>query len=138
MIHYENKLDLPQEEVLALYESIGWKFYTKDPAALLAGIKNSLAVVTAWEGDRLVGLIRAVGDGHTVLLIQDLLVDPAFQSRGIAFRLMTKVLALYAEVPQIFLATPSDRGAVKFYESCGFRETNPTDEFQVVKLIHHR
>jgi len=41
-------------EVLALYESVGWAAYTRDPALLVRAIRNSSFVVTArsarWDG----------------------------------------------------------------------------------------
>jgi ribosomal protein S18 acetylase RimI-like enzyme len=71
-----------------LYNSVGWSSYTAQPAILNQAIINSLDVITAWQNQRLIGLIRTVGDGQTILYIQDLLVAPGFQQQGIGTKLM--------------------------------------------------
>ena len=38
--------------------------------------------MAAYDEDRLVGLIRVVGDGLTIVFIQDLLVYPQYQRQG--------------------------------------------------------
>ena len=69
-------------KLAALYEAVGWSAYTQDEASLTRAGAQSLAVVTAWEGEeRLVGLARAVGDGESILFIQDVLVHPEYQGR---------------------------------------------------------
>ena len=62
---------LNQADVLALYQAVGWNMYTRDPKKLERAIAQSLSVLGAHDGNRLVGLIRAVGDGETILFIQE-------------------------------------------------------------------
>ena len=71
-----------EAEILDLYASVGWTAYTDDPAALRNGFANSLLTLAAYEEAELAGLIRVVGDGHTVVFVQDILVRPQFQRRG--------------------------------------------------------
>ena len=65
-----------ETDILNLYASVGWTAYTRSPEVLRKGFENSLLTLAAYEGERLIGIIRAVGDGHTVIFIQDLLVLP--------------------------------------------------------------
>ena len=58
-------LSYDEKEILALYESVGWTAYTENPAALRLGFAHSLLTLAAYEGERLLGLVRTVGDGHT-------------------------------------------------------------------------
>lgn len=51
-----------ESELLELYASVGWTAYTNDPVSLKKGYENSLLVLGAYEGDKLVGVLRAVGD----------------------------------------------------------------------------
>lgn len=60
---------------------------------LAAPYKNSLCVLGAYDGDNLVGVVRAVGDGASVLFVQDLLVLPKYQRQGIGTRLLKTLLA---------------------------------------------
>jgi hypothetical protein len=61
-IDYRNTRELPGDQVLVLYRALGWSSAEK-PNALLAALAGSHLVVTAWHGDRLVGLGNAISDG---------------------------------------------------------------------------
>lgn len=111
-----------EEEILRLYTAVGWTAYTDHPRALEQGFRHSLLVLAAYEGDALIGLIRAVGDGSTIVFIQDLLVDPAHQRQGIATALVRAVLARYPDVRQVELVTDNTPKTIAFYKSLGFTE----------------
>ena len=108
-----------EAEVLPLYESVGWTNYTRDPAMLRRAFAGSLAVLGAYDGERLIGLVRAVGDGASVLLVQDLLVQPERQRRGIGTALLRTLLARFGAVYQIFLMTDDTPEHDAFYCSLG-------------------
>lgn len=63
-----------------------------------------------------------VGDGHTIVFVQDILVRPQFQRRGIGSALLQAVLNRYAGVRQIELLTDDTPETAAFYRSMGFRE----------------
>ena len=108
------------EQVLALYRSVGWSAYFAEPHKLRQAFGNSLSVFGAYADGRLVGLIRTVGDGVSVVFIQDVLVEPAHQRQGIGRRLVAAVLARYPQVRQIHLMTDDLPETVGFYQSVGF------------------
>ena len=91
-MHIEEYTTYQESEVLALYGSVGWTAYTEQPEALRRGFAGSLLTLAARENGTLVGLLRAVGDGCTVVLVQDLLVRPDHQRRGIGTALMQAAL----------------------------------------------
>ena len=109
-----------REQLLTLYDSVGWSAYTCEPDRLERVVAASLSVFTAWDGSHLVGLLRAVGDGETILYVQDLLVAPAWQRRGIGRRLMGTCLKAYPHVRQKVLLTDHTEGNLAFYRACGF------------------
>ena len=111
-----------EAEILDLYASVGWTAYTDDPAALRSGFANSLLTLAAYEEVTLLGLIRVVGDGHTVVFVQDILVHPQFQRRGIGSALLQAVLNQYANVRQIELLTDDTPKTTTFYRSMGFQD----------------
>ena len=111
-----------EEEILRLYSAVGWSAYTSDPAALQKGIKQSLLVLAAYENDKLAGIIRVVGDGATIVFVQDILVFPEYQRKGIGTALLKEILARYSHVRQIELATDATPKTIAFYESVGFRK----------------
>ncbi len=104
----------------ALYEDVQWNAYTKDLSQLQQALVNSLFVLTAWEGDQLIGLIRVVGDGLTILYIQDILVLNSYQNRGIATEMMQLVVKKYKDVRQKVLLTEEAPDVRHFYEKNGF------------------
>ena len=111
-----------EAEILDLYASVGWTAYTDDPMALRSGFANSLLTLAAYEEAALAGLIRVVGDGHTVIFVQDILVRPQFQRRGIGSALLQAVLNQYANVRQIELLTDDTPKTTTFYRSMGFQD----------------
>lgn len=111
-----------RDDLLELYGDAGWTAYTDHPDRLERGLTRSLAVYTAWEGETLAGLLRAVGDGETILYLQDLLVRSSHRRRGIGRRLLERMTADYPQVRQkVLLTDAADRRALDFYRACGWR-----------------
>ena len=94
-----------EAEILQLYQSVGWVAYTDHPEVLKKGFENSLLTLAAYKGDQLLGIIRTVGDGHTIVFVQDILVFPEHQRKGIGTALLKAILDRYNYVRQIELAT---------------------------------
>ena len=111
-----------EKEILKLYSSVGWTAYTDDPQALKQGFQNSLLVLAAYEREELLGIIRAVGDGVTIVFIKDLLVFPEKQRKGVGTALVKAVLKRYPTVRQIELTTDQSPETAAFYVSLGFSE----------------
>ena len=111
-----------EEEILRLYSEVGWTAYTERMPALREGYKNSMLILGAYENDELLGIIRAVGDGYTIVFIQDILVYPSRQRQGVGTALLKAVLDRYPEVRQIELATDNTPKTIAFYKSLGFSE----------------
>ena len=109
-------------EIQRLYAEVGWTAYTENMPALEQGYKNSLLVLAAYENEELLGIVRVVGDGYTIIWVQDLLVFPSKQRQGIGTALLKAVLNRYTDVRQIELATDSTPEMTAFYKSLGFCE----------------
>ncbi len=120
MINYKVNAQIDKKNLGQLYSSVRWFAYTNDLDTLEKAVENSLLVITAWHSDQLVGLIRVVGDGYTILYIQDILVKPDFQNRNIGTNLMNKILNKYKDVRQKVLLTEEAPDVRNFYEKFGF------------------
>ena len=111
-----------EAEILGLYTSLGWTNYTDNPEMLRNAYLNSLKIYGAYVDDKLVGIIRVVGDGYSVIFIQDLLVHPEFQRKGIGTLLLKRMLKEYENVYQMHLITEDSEKTVSFYKSLGFTD----------------
>ena len=114
--------DYKEAEIRRLYTEVGWTAYTENMPVLEQGYKNSLLVLAAYESDELLGIIRVVGDGFTIVFIQDILVFPSAQRKGVGTALLKAALERYPDVRQIELTTDNTSKTVAFYKSLGFSE----------------
>ena len=112
------------DEIMKLYASVGWTNYTNNPDMLANAYKNSLKIYAAYENnhkaDMLLGVIRVVGDGSSIMYIQDILILPEYQHKGIGSALMKKVLDTYSHVYQKVLLTDNTEKTISFYKAMGF------------------
>lgn len=120
MITYKQHPQLDFQAVLDLYDSVGWTGYTNRPDMLHLALEHSLFVLAAFDGNRLVGLLRAVGDGHSIVFIQDILVLPTYQRQGIGRHLLEQAVAHFPEIYQLHLLTDNTEKTRSFYEAIGF------------------
>ena len=83
MIVFTEEKKFSREDVQELFLSVGW-ISGQYPGRLYKALMNSSTVVTAWDGDRLAGLVRVLDDSEMVAYMHYVLVHPAYQGRGIA------------------------------------------------------
>ena len=108
------------EDVLHLYQAVGWTNYINQPQMLEQALSHSLEIYLALDGEAVVGLIRLVGDGFSSVFVQDLIVLPTYQRQGIGGALMKQALEDFKEAYQVQLATEETEKNVGFYRSMGF------------------
>lgn len=104
-------------DVLELYRANHWSSAEK-PDRLMAGLRGSHSLLTAWQGPRLAGLVNAVSDGALVVYYPHLLVHPDLQDKGIGSALLRAMIARYAGFHQHVIMADGD--AIGFYEKLGF------------------
>ena len=115
------------EDVLHLYQAVGWTNYTNQPQMLEQALSHSLVIYLALDGDAVVGLIRLVGDGFSSVLVQDLIVLPIYQRQGIGSALMKEALEDYKDAYQVQLVTDQTERTLEFYRSMGFETLSTYD-----------
>ena len=107
--------------------------YLNQKDKLQKAYHNSLLVLGAYKQEELVGIIRVVGDGATIIFIQDLLVKKEEQGAGIGSKLVQYVVERYKDVRQIELTTDNNHELISFYESLGFKKM---EDFGCVSFIY--
>lgn len=120
-IRYDSHVP-PHGEFVQLFSSTGWnEEYHLYPQELFTAISYSWCVMSAYNGDRLVGFGRVVSDGVLHAMIYDLIVDPAHQGEGIGGELLLRLVKSCQDAGirdiQLFCAA----GKRSFYEHRGFR-----------------
>jgi GNAT superfamily N-acetyltransferase len=79
--------------LVRLLRSVGWDRRTRDPERLAIAIRHSQGMVSAWDGEELVGFARELGDRVFNALISMVVVDPRWQGLGVGERLMETLMA---------------------------------------------
>ena len=119
MLKYTEEKNFTQEQVQELFLSVGW-VSGQYPQRLYKALMHSSTVLTAWYGDRLVGLIRALDDSEMLAQIHYVLVHPDYQGQGIAGELLERIKEKYRNYLYIE-GMPEDESNVSFYEKHGFQ-----------------
>ena len=120
MIEYKHTKEFTVDQLQRLFLSVNWES-GKYPEKLVRAMHNSTRVISAWDGDKLVGLVRALDDGETVAFLHYLLVDPAYQGLHIGDNLMKQIMRIYVDLLYVKIM-PSDPKTIPFYERYGFRQ----------------
>ena len=132
MIKITKETSVSLDDVLHLYQAVGWTNYTNQPQMLAQALTHSLAIYLARDGEKIVGLVRLIGDDFSLVFVQDLIVLPSYQRQGIGSALMKQALADYKDVYQVQLATEQTEKNLGFYRSLGFETLS---SFQCTGMI---
>ena len=118
-ITYTEERNFTPQQVADLFLSVRW-VVGKYPDRLHKALLNSSCVISAWDGDRLVGLIRVMDDSELVCFINYVLVHPDYHGRGIAGHLLEMVKEIYKSYLYINVMIGDSKNAL-FYEKHGFK-----------------
>lgn len=118
MIVYTQDKCFTKVQIEALFKAVRW--HSGDyPSRLYKALLNSSTVITAWDGNRLVGLARALDDTELVAYIKYVLVHPDYQGQGIAGNLIELLKEKYKDYLYID-GMPDENKNVSFYVKHGF------------------
>ena len=132
MIKITKETSVSLDDVLHLYQAVGWTNYTNQPQMLSRALSHSLAIYLARDGEEIVGLVRLIGDGFSSVFVQDLIVLPTYQRQGIGSTLIKQALSDYKDAYQVQLATDESEKTLGFYRSLGFETLS---SFQCTGMI---
>ena len=125
---------VPDDQILDLYQANGWSAAQK-PVQLTKALANAHSLVSAWSGDRLVGLGNAISDGHLVVYFPHLLVHPDFQGKGVGKKIMNRLLQKYASLHMQMLV--ADQASIEFYKKLGFEKAGNTQSKWIYQGKEH-
>lgn len=108
-----------KEDIYELFSSVNWNS-ANNPEKLLAAFSNSTNVISAWEGKKLIGIIRSMDDGCWSANIDCLVVHKCYQKKGIATMLLSELLKVLKDLDYINVC-PDDKELEAFYKKFGFK-----------------
>jgi GNAT superfamily N-acetyltransferase len=126
--------NIPLEAILNLYRANHWSSADK-PEQLYQALLNSTDLVSAWDGDLLVGLGNSLSDGHLVVYFPHLSVLPDYQGKGVGSLIMAHFAKKYGHFHQQVLV--ADGQAVDFYAKCGFVKAGHTQAMWIYQGNEH-
>ncbi|MFQ9977811.1 GNAT family N-acetyltransferase [Clostridium cadaveris] len=123
MITYKEFDSSMIESVKNIYKKESWNAYLNDDEKIIRAFDNSLYTMGAFDDFRLIGFIRCVGDGEHILMVQDLIIDPEYQKRGIGTYLFNSIMQKYSTVRMFIVLTDiEDVVDNKFYKSFNLKK----------------
>jgi ribosomal protein S18 acetylase RimI-like enzyme len=130
-INYKDTHEFSREELQELFLSVEWSS-GHYPDKLVTAMQNFETVYSAWDGDKLVGLISAMDDGIMTAYVHYLLVNPAYQHIGIGKHLVESVKNKYKDYLRIVVVAYN--AELKFYESCDFKKSDDASPMFITSL----
>jgi predicted N-acetyltransferase YhbS len=124
MIIYRDNTKVTADQAIDLYirSTLGNRRPINNVKTFEAMLENANLIITAWDGEKLIGISRSLTDFEYVAYLADLAVDQKYQRSGIGKRLIEETKArLGSECMIVLLAAPK---ANEYYEHIGF-EHNP-------------
>ncbi len=120
MIEYKRTFDLDVDSAIELdvASTLGERRPVADRERMMTMIRSADILITAWDGDLLVGVSRSITDWVWTTYLADLAVRLSHQRKGIGKELMRRTQAAAPQARLLLLAAPA---AVDYYPRVGFR-----------------
>ena len=119
-IHYHTNHPITVDQFIELLRAstLGERRPLEDRECMAGMVNNANLTITAWEGERLVGIARSVTDFYYCCYLSDLAVDERYQRQGIGKQLLRETQQqLKPDCKIILLSAPA---AVDYYPHLGF------------------
>jgi GNAT superfamily N-acetyltransferase len=116
-IEYRYTKDIDKAKLQDLFLSNKWDSGNY-PDKLQTALKGSHHVITAWDGDKLVGLMNALSDGLMNVFFLYLVVHSDYQRKGIGQKLVELMLHEYKDYARKMIIVYDE--ALEFFQRCGF------------------
>lgn len=130
-ISYKNTHNFNKNDLENLFLSVGWSS-GHYPDKLVTAMKNFRTVYSAWDGERLIGMVCAMDDGIMNAYVHYLLVNPDYQNSGIGKTLIEKIKEHYRDFLRIAVISYNDE--IGFYSSCGFKKAEDASPMFITEL----
>lgn len=117
-IIYKKDHSYSADDVKELFLSVDW-LSANYPERVKKALDNCKTIVTAWDGDKLVGLINVIDDGELTAYVHYLCVSPQYQGLGIGRELLKQIKEKYREYLYIIVIAEKEK-LIAYYKKNGF------------------
>lgn len=130
-IIYKDTHVFSQEQLRELFLSVDWSS-GHYPDKLVMAMKGFSTVFSAWDGDKLIGMICAMDDGIMTAYVHYLLIRPEYQGQKLGRELVRLVKEKYADYLRIVVIAYDTE--LSFYENCGFKKSEASSPMFITSL----
>lgn len=131
-VYYCRGRQIAEDDLRELFASVGW-LSAQYADRLVKVMKTAGTVISAWQGERLAGLIEVLDDGELTAYVHYLLVHPHFQHRGMASHMLEMVKKIYQDYLYLILLSEKAE-TIPFYERHGFSVIEASTPMQIKHL----
>ena len=132
-IEYRYIKDIDKRQLRDLFLSVHWDSGNY-PDKLQLALKGSHQVITAWDGDKLIGLMNSLADGVMNVFFLYLIVHPDYQKKGVGQKLVESMLREYKDYARKMVMAYDE--ALVFFQKCGFEVGENTVPMLVTYLTN--
>ncbi len=130
-IKYKDTHEFSREELEELFLSVEWSS-GHFPDKLKVAMQNFKTVISAWDGEKLIGMACAMDDGIMNAYMHYLLVRPEYQGKGIGEALVSKIKEKYSDYLRLVIVAYDKE--IGFYEHCGFTKAQDANAMFITDL----
>jgi len=130
-IEYKEIHEFTSEQLENLFLSVEWSS-GHYPDKLVVAMKNFKTVFSAWDGDKLIGMICAMDDGIMNAYVHYLLVNPQYHGKTVGRTLVAKMKDYYKDYLRVAVIAYDDE--LHFYEQCGFVKSTDASPMFITSL----
>lgn len=128
-VTYKDTKNFSQKDLQELFQSVDW-LSADYPDRLKTALDNCETVFTAWDQNKLVGLVNAIDDGELTAYVHYLCVNPAYQGLGIGRELLNRIKEKYQSFLYIILIAENEP-LIKYYRQNGFEHMDGRYVFSI-------
>lgn len=134
------KIDLTTDfnNIIKLYDDVGWSTYTENPERLKKGLENSTYLYGYFDDGNLIGIIRGLTDLTSIHFIQDIIVLTKSHGNGIGSKLVEYVSEVYKDVRATLLLTDDEPSQLAFYKKLQFSNTRDLVEVPLNAFVKYK
>lgn len=130
-IFYSDVHDFNRDELEELFLSVNWSS-GHYPDKLVKAMQNYSTVYSAWDDEKLVGMVCAMDDGVMTAYVHYLLVNPQYHKNKIGRTLVNMIKKKYKDYLRIVVVGYNEE--LEFYENCGFEKAKDSTPLFITSL----